>query len=656
MTEEQLPVEGQEEEKPEQKKLSHEEQAQLLKKYERRSKKAINAMSELHKEWKMIDLFDRSKQWDMVNLPVWLPKPVTNLIRYVRTTKRANLALTVPQANLTPYTPKDVGMVSLLQKAYEHVWDEEKVALTIRRCVDRALLQGTAIAWVYVEENVRGKYFKEGHPENELYKYDIKVKRLNNGAFFIDPDAYTLKDAKFCEVAENVAFSTVKNTPEYLEYAGDKLKKLKFADLQREPHATGDIYDRDNEQTNTVLDNEKEDGMCTVRTHFERFKNEDGAWQVDVTYYLWNTDFFLYREEDIQPNCYPFAVLYDEEEENSFWGSSTAMDILENQKIINKTDQAASIIGTMNQNPQKIVMRDSGINAAEMSRTGTLAGKVWTSNIDPSVAVRVLEPPDIPKGLFETSDRLKADIKDMTGITEAYTGQSVGSLTTSTGVDSLIERSSIRDKDKSIQIDNFVEELSELIIRFIIHYWKEERPIMTRKSNGDADFDKWLPLSDIVASNLEYRLRSNVYAKAPMTQASKRQAADKYMQLQGQFQYNPPIITPEEWIEMQDLDNKEDILARMQRDREAMKAQEQKNIQEIIMNIVHQADALRGQGLTDEQVDQQIQPMVKQLLDTTYSAGASQTSEQMGIASAAAPKGQQNGSMSQIANANMIQG
>jgi hypothetical protein len=67
---------------------------------------------------------------------------------------------------------------------------------------------------------------------------------------------------------------------------------------------------------------------------------------------------FVYRIDDFKPSIYPFAVLYDEEEDNSFWGTSTAMDMLENQKIINKTAQAASIIGTLHQNPQKVVLRE----------------------------------------------------------------------------------------------------------------------------------------------------------------------------------------------------------------------------------------------------------------------------------------------------------
>jgi hypothetical protein len=298
------------------------------------------------------------------------------------------------------------------------------------------------------------------------------------------------------------------------------------------------------------------------------------------------------------------------------------MDMLENQKIINKTAQAASIIGTLHQNPQKVVLRDSGINAAEMSRTGTLPGKVWTSNV-PN-AVEMIQPPDIPKGLFEIEDRMKNDIKDMAGITEAYTGQSVGSLTTSTGVDSLIERSSIRDRDKSIQIDDFVEQLSNLIINFILVYWTEPRPIMTRKKNGDAEFDEWTPVPPTVIDNLEWRTRSDVYAKAPMTAASKSQQADNLMQLQGQFQFDPPIITPEEWIEMKDFPNKEDILSRMQDDREKKEQQDQQGLTENILQIIGQAQAMKAEGASDDEVNEQIQPMIDEMVQATFTSGTQQ--------------------------------
>lgn len=598
------------------------DEKRLINKYMKRFQQASNSMSEMHKMWNVLDKFDRAKQWENAQIPVWIPKPVTNLIRYVRTTKRANLAQNVPQANFTPLTPLDAPLVRQIQKAYEHVWDEQKVPLIIRECIDRGLLFGTSIAYVYVEENIRGKYYGEGHPSNQLYKYDVKVKRIPNGNFYIDPTAYSLEEAKFITITENLAFSDVKNNPMFREYAGEKLEKLTYADLQRDSNAIGDIFYRDQTKGNNSFGSEEGDEMVTLHIHWERYRNESGRWQVDVSYFIWNTDFLLYRIEDFKPSVYPFAVYVDEKDDNSFWGTSVAMDIIENQKVINKAAQVASVIGTLHQNPQKVVLRDSGINAAEMSRTGTLPGKVWTSNI-PN-AVETIQPPDIPKGLFEIEDRMKADIKDIAGITEAYIGQSVGSLTTSTGVDSLIERSTIRDKDKAIQIDNFVEELSDLIVKFILVYWQEPRPIMTRMKNGEAQFEEWQPIPPNVVDNLEWRVRSDVYAKAPITQALKSQMADNLMQMQGQFQFDPPIITPEEWIELKDFPNKEDILARMQEDRLRKQNQDAQMLQQAILNVVMQAQQLKSQGATDEDVQMQIAPMINEIIQNTFTSGTNQ--------------------------------
>jgi hypothetical protein len=214
----------------------------------------------------------------------------------------------------------------------------------------------------------------------------------------------------------------------------------------------------------------------------------------------------------------------------------------------------------------------------------------------------------------------------MQGMNEAYQGNSVGSLTTSTGVNDLIDRATIRDRDKSKQIDKFVEDLSNIIVKFIIVYWQETRPIMTRMQNGKAQFDEWEPLDPKVIDNLEWRVHSDVFAKAPVTQASKSQQADNLMQMQGQFQFDPPIITPEEWIELKDFPNKEDILARMQQDRMNKQNQDGQQLQQSIMQIIQQAEQLKAQGLTDDHVMQQISPMVGQIVQQTFTQGQNQGS------------------------------
>jgi hypothetical protein len=490
---------------------------------------------------------------------------------------------------------------------------------------------------VYSEDDVYGKYYGENDLRNRLFQGDICVKRIPVANFFPDPDAYRLEECKFVEVTDVLSLAQVKENPEFQKYAGKKLQDLDITGPGQDQDESGAIYGREATPLNNGM-NVQGDEMVTLHTHWDR-EFKDGKWTYNCTYYLKEADFILLRLTDIKPAEFPFGVLYDEEEEAEFFGSSTAMDILENQKIINKLDQTASILGVLHQNPQKVVLRESGINAQELARTGTLPGKVWTSNVDASKAISVVQPMDIPKSLFELKDRKEADIKDAVGVNEAYTGQSVGSLTTSTGVDSLIERATIRDKDKMIQIDEFVERISHLIVTFILYKWQDKRPITTTGPNGQPQYGEYEPISGNIAEQLEWRVKSDVYAKAPVTQATKRQQADNLMQMQGQFQFNPPIITPEEWIRFQDFDVKEEILARMQVDRTKLEAQKAQNLADHMMQIADEISKMRSQGINEQDIQQAAIQLANEFLQQEEQEEAKNGGQPTAEGDPVAPKG-----------------
>jgi hypothetical protein len=455
--------------------------------------------------------------------------------------------------------------------------------------------------------------------------------------------------------------ANVKNNPEFVKYCKEngtdkKLKALNINNLGVSDDEAGTIYNRESNPLNNGL-NIRGDEMVTLHCHWERKFVEGGRYRLDCTYYLRDIDFVLLKREDIQPNVYPFAVYVDEHEENTIWGTSTIMDIFENQKIINRTAQIAAIIGTLHQNPQKIVARESGINASDLAKTGTLPGKVWTTNSDPRNSIVKIDPPDIPRGLFELEDRLKMDMKDMVGLNEAYVGNSVGSLTTSTGVNSLIERATVRDKDKMTQIDRFVEHLSNLIALTILYKWKDERPLASTMANGMQQFENFQPFDDWTIDNMEWRVRSEVYAKAPATQASKRQQADQMMQMQGQFQYNPPIITPEEWIRQQDFDNKEETLRRMEEDRKKMEQQQAQDMAASIVQISEIVGEMISRGMPQEQVQQVAYEQAQQILGQTSPQGQPQeqgdeAAQQAAMQEVTPPQGV----TGQMAMANMARG
>lgn len=596
-------------------KLSAEEQKTLISDMDARYRRSEQAFVKKRELWNKLDKFDRGDQWVDQSLPPWIPKPVTNYIRYVRTIKRANLASAIPEAHYTALEQQYEEDMKRLSKAYKYVWQSERVPRTIRRCIDRAIIQGTAIAFVYNDDDFVGGTYKEGSSKNSLFRGRVCVKRFPIARFHPDPDAYCIDECKFIDITDNLTLKQIKNNKKFKKYAGKQLADLTIDMLGSTDVETGEILDREDGLSNAPSQNIVGDEMVTLHAHWERFVNEQGRWQVNVTYYISGCQFVLYRIEDYEPSEYPFAILYDEEEENSFFGNSTAMDIFENQKLINRTSQTSSTIGVLNQNSQKVVLKESGINAQEMARTGTMPGKVWVSNVDPQKSVHVLKPDDIPKGLFELEDRLKNDIKEMVGINEAYTGQSIGSLTTSTGVNALIERATIRDKDKMIQIDEFVERISDLIILHIMYKWKDTRPITTFDRNNKASYDTYEPLDKSTIRNMQWICKSDIYAVAPTTQALRKQQADELMQKQGQFNYDPPIITPEEWLRFQDFDMKDVIMDRMKEDRARMEKEKALQSAQIMVQIAHVLQQNLARGMNEQKALQIAQQAAQQFID-----------------------------------------
>ena len=142
----------------------------IIKTYTQRYRKAEDAVSQKHKMWAELDMFDRGEQWKNASIPAWIPKPVTNYIRYVRQLKRANLASAIGKATFLPLNPQYAEQITKLQKAYDHVWETENIPYTVRNIIDRGLLQGTSIAYVYNDDSYVGGVYKQPFdPENQLY-------------------------------------------------------------------------------------------------------------------------------------------------------------------------------------------------------------------------------------------------------------------------------------------------------------------------------------------------------------------------------------------------------------------------------------------------------------------------------------------------------
>jgi len=584
----------------------------------------------LHK-WYELDQFYRGEQYNNVRMPPWIPKPVTNFVHLVVTTKRAALAVENPSAIFRPVSPLEVDKVRDMQDIFDWVWKKIGARRVVRQCIETSKLLGTAIAHVYWDEHTGVLGGKDAYYEGE-----IRICEIDPANFFPDPTAYRLDDCQYIHVVEKKPRKWVENVFK------TKIDK-RSGDTGNDPYI--EPYDRER-QYNTVT----KDDLVELHAHYERYWYEEplmekieqtvevpkleanpetgemvpvqevdmetgmdkptpteemvigyterpkigpdgepevvGGWRYKVTYVCDGK--ILGVIDPLEPNMYPFAILYDFPQRQSFWGKSHAELILENQKLVNKVEGITAMIGTLLQNPQRVVNRNAGIHPDELQTYSNAPGHVWVVNSAADQAIKNLDPPQVPPALLNLAEAAKQNIREITGLNEAYMGESVGSLQTSQGVNSLIERATLRDRDQMEDLAEFLEQLIKLIMAFVTTKYTEERYMHVIRDPNNPDDYELRPFTGVNYRDIEYVLDINVSARAPVSMVRRAAEAKDLLQITGQYKqaFGVDIITPEEYIELSDMVDKRRIIDRIKKQRIENDMQRLEPVMTMIMEAV----------------------------------------------------------------------
>lgn len=558
--------------------------------------------------WKELDAFDRNDQWDLNNAPAWLPKPVTNYIHLVKTTKRAAFAVDNPAGKLRPMSPAGQEPVKLLNKAYEDTVERIKMRKVVRENIETSKLLGTGIAQISWDESAEGRMGSTVlGDEGFQYEGEIRIREIQPSTFYPDPNAFTIEDCEYIFIRERKPLAWIKNHPKFKA----KWSKEESESSDNDKEDRGEIFLRD-------YDTAQGDGIVTFTTMYEKEMNEEGGFKYSVSYLIGEK---LLMEEPLRPNRYPFALLHDFKQRQDFWAMSTCEFILDNQKIVNKVESIIAMIGILMQNPQKIVTKSSGIDPKKVALYGSAPQQVWsTSDFDPSKSIYHVPTPQIPLVLFNLLEQAKANIREITGLTESYMGQNVGSLQTSSGVQALIDRSTMRDRDQMYDIELYIEELTKILIDFMTEFYVEERQIrITGKKKEDIEF---LPYIGSDFKDLSYDVFIDVSAKVQVSRMREIADAKELMNLQGQYgaQYPIEILKPQEFIRMMDMIKGEEIIERMDADEMSNKVEE-------AMKVAQMMAEAQQQGVPPEEVLSMAQAMFEQIDQLPTQPGGPQANQ-----------------------------
>ena len=531
-------------------------------------------------KWKMLDAFDRGEQWDLsaINMPSWVPRPVTNYIYVVKSIKKASLVDNVKEGTLLPLSPEDADKVDVLNKLKRSKWRKLSVPNVIRKTADRAVLLGTGITYVgYDPDVIAGG-------TNTRYEGELVVREVDPSGFYIDPIAYSIDSARYCATVERKSFEFIeKHFPKKAKKFKDKILKTR-----NQANDAGEIYNRDY-QTN-------QDDAITFITFY--YKNEMGR----VGYVYVANGVEVGNVPDSYMQDFPFAILYNIRQINDFWGKSICELVLDNQKLVNKVESIIASMGVLLQNPPIFVSVDSGIDIKKYTKYRNAPSTVWGVRGDPRMAVYIPPLPEIPATLLQLNEVAKNNIKEIAGLTEAYMGDSVGSLTTSTGVNSLINRSKIRDKDQQFELDGYIERLTRLMVDTLVRTMKMTQTF--RVDNDDPNTEnryEFVEINPEEYENINYDFWVSVHNVTEQTPEKLQEDAMQAMQMQMQFQPAVPLITHEEFISAMNWSDtfKENILARLRQDDIENQKNKVLDIMTLVGDVTNPESELFGMPIED---------------------------------------------------------
>ena len=527
--------------------------------------------------WKELDSFDRGEEWTIKGgMPSWIPKPQSNYVNKVKKFKTGNLMLDDYLGELIPLAPENEPQIWMLQRFYEQLFDKLNMKKHIAKVIRTSRLLGTGILYVGWDENYIGG--TRGH----LYQGEILVQEIEPSTFFVDPKAFTLEEALYCG-------TFVRTTKEHIlmDPSIDKEKKKEFE--ERRSFAGNSIMgqeDRGEIYNNRDYSSYQEDVVDLV-TFYEKMPNDDGVGYTICVKYI--ADGVMIKEvEEIQPNVFPFIMLRQYEQRQDFWGISDAQLILPNVKMLNKIQSIIGTLATLYQNPQKIVYEGSGIDPRIISKYGNAFGLVFLSKYpDLANVIRNVDVADIPMTLMNYMEYLKKEIDDFTGMTNFNTGASSGSIQTSGGVNSMIQRSLVVFQDEMVLFEHFLEKVSYAMLQNAIQYYTDDRLMRMRDTNPNNDFEfEYIPFRAEEFMDLAWDFSIDIQAKMQNNEETKRETMRMLSEWQLQYAPGIEIVRPEDIVKAFNPTDRDVILARIEKDRQDKSIEKASEITQQVMQAM----------------------------------------------------------------------
>ena len=437
---------------------------------------------------------------------------------------------------LLPLGEEDVKPVEGLSKVYKREWKRMDIDEVVRSCIKWSAVTREYYCHISLDstKSIGGKGRKV---LGKLSAYSIEPSRI-----YIDPSARTLKDARYMFVTGRISKEEVE------EKYSDLAHILCNADSST-PEERGEVY-LDND-----YDTEQQDVLQTL-TYYGKEKGK--IKRVDLI------NGIIVNEKVLDRKTFPIAQMRWKKAAQSCYGLSLMDEVLSLQKAITSIESAITNTAMAYAAPSMMVRKGCGVDPKVVAKANGDPGVVYHVDGNLDNAMRPVIPPKIQQEILNIKTDFQNQIDKITGNSNQFLGDIGTAGNTSSGATIAVERAKIIEIDVLNNIREFIEDITEILIEYIIPIYAGE----TLSYNDGKDVNGKYKFTDVtldqedVLRDANYQYYIELDTKTPYSKERQKEVLLELFQLERQYDTPIKSVTVADVIKNMDLENKDEIIAR----------------------------------------------------------------------------------------------
>ena len=440
------------------------------------------------------------------------------------------------EGDLIPLSPEDIDIIEPIDRVYKREWERLDIDRIIRNCVETSAVVREAYCHIILDD----KKIYGGTKRKRVGALTAEI--IEPARVLIDPTARNLKDANYMIVLGRISKKEALKTY-------NKLEILKLQAPDYTPYQRGEVY----------YDNDYSTEQEDVFTVWNFYQKENG--KIKKTKLINN---IIVKESTLDISRFPIAQLRWKKAAQSCYGISLMDQLLSLQKAINAIESAITNTAIAYAAPSMMVAKGSGVDPKVVAKSNGAPGVVYSVNGNLDNAIKPVVPPKIQDEILAIKQDFEAKIREISGNSNQFVGNIGTAANTVGGAEVAVERAKIIEVNIINNIEDFVEEIVNILVEFIIKMYPNAELTYSNGKDGEGayNFDVIKMPKKSEMKDLEYKFYIELDKKSQYSKEKQKQTLIDLFQFERQYDTPVKTITVSDIIKNSDLVNKDEIIAR----------------------------------------------------------------------------------------------